>query len=177
MTVSGRTTARASRAFGNNLQIQPNTNLSAAMNVSRVGLPRRGTLICCRSTRASASSAARDRNRSTTRPNINLMRSSIRLSVARFSATCQPDSIYDRTPVQPTGSINSHPILGGLHHLYLRVTHTRGEGAPYARLVGESIGRGPRRAGRQSRSATWRLSKTILRGTVTLIGNLQTQRP
>ena len=78
MTVSGRTTASASRAFGNSRQIQPNTNRSAAMNGSRVGIPRRKTVICCRSTRTSASSAARDRNRSTTSPNIDLMRPNIR---------------------------------------------------------------------------------------------------
>ena len=57
---------------------------------------RMPSLICCRSTRTSASSAARDRTRSTTRPSSNLMRSDIWHSVARFSTSCQPGSIYDR---------------------------------------------------------------------------------
>src|SRR5215208_4293902 len=47
-------------------------------------------------TRISASSAARDRNRSTMRPSTSLMKSNIRHSVARFSTSRQPDSIYDR---------------------------------------------------------------------------------
>jgi hypothetical protein len=52
-------------------------------------------MICCRSTRTSASSAVHDRNRSRTRLKISLMRSAIRPSVARFCAPRQPDSIYD----------------------------------------------------------------------------------
>ena len=96
ITVSGRMMASASRAFGNNPQTQPRTNLSLAVNGNRPTLPRRSTMICCRSTRISASSVARDRNRSKTRPKISLMRPNIRPSVARFCAPCQPDSIYDR---------------------------------------------------------------------------------
>lgn len=83
--VSGRTMARASRALGHSRQIQPNTSLSVAMNVSRFGLPRRRTVICCRSTMISTSNAARDRNRSTTRPNSNLRRPDIPRSVAQFA--------------------------------------------------------------------------------------------
>src|SRR5215208_115817 len=88
--------ASASQVFGNSRQTQPSTNLSAAVNGSRVALPRRSTMIYCRSTRISASSAARDRNRSTMSSNTSLMRSDIRHSVARFSTSRQPDSIYDR---------------------------------------------------------------------------------
>ena len=95
ITVSGRMMASASRVFGNNPQIQPRTNRSLAENGNRPSLPRRSTMICCRSTRISASSAARDRNRSRTRPKIGLMRPNIQASVARFSAPRQPDSIYD----------------------------------------------------------------------------------
>ena len=95
-TVSGRTMVSASRAFGNSRQTQPRTSLSAARNGNRAGWPRRSTMICCRSTRTSASSAARDRNRSKTRPGISLMRPDIRASVARFSTPRQSDSIYDR---------------------------------------------------------------------------------
>ena len=65
-TVSGRMMTSASRVFGNRWQAQPSTNLSTARNDIRFGLPRRNTMICCLSTRTSASSAARDRNRSTT---------------------------------------------------------------------------------------------------------------
>jgi hypothetical protein len=64
-TVSGRTMASASRACGNRRQTQPRINLSTAKNGIRFGLPRRNTMICCLSTKTSASSAARDRNRST----------------------------------------------------------------------------------------------------------------
>jgi hypothetical protein len=56
-TVSGRRIVSALRTFGNNWQSQPSTNLSAALNIGRDGLPRRSTMICCRSTRSSASSA------------------------------------------------------------------------------------------------------------------------
>ena len=99
-TVSGRTMASASRAFGNRRQTQPRINLSTAKNDIRFGLPRRNTMICCLSTRTSASSAARDRNRSTTKPKkISLQRSHIQRRIVRFSADCQPDQIYDRDSV------------------------------------------------------------------------------
>ena len=64
---------------------------------------RRSTMICCRSTRTSASSAVRDRNRSRTRLKISLMRSAIRPSVARFCAPRQPNSIYDSDRTLETG--------------------------------------------------------------------------
>src|SRR5262245_37754260 len=95
-TASGRTMASASRAFGNRWQAQPKTTLSIARNGIRFGLPRRNTMICCLSTRTSASSAARDRNRSTTKPKISLQRSHIQRRIVRFSAACQLDQIYDR---------------------------------------------------------------------------------
>src|SRR5262245_23820024 len=66
------------------------TNLSTARNGIRFGLPRRKTMICCLSTRTSASSTARDRNRSTTKPKISLQRSHIQRRIVRFSADCQP---------------------------------------------------------------------------------------
>src|SRR5215212_10431769 len=62
--------ASASQAFGNSRQTQPSTSLSAAVHGSRAALPRR-------STRISVSSAARDRNRSTTRPNTSFRRPDI----------------------------------------------------------------------------------------------------
>jgi hypothetical protein len=95
ITVSGRMMASAAQAFGNNPQTQPRTNLSLAENGNRPTLPRRSTMICCRSTRTSTSSAVRDRNRSRTRLKISLMRSAIQPSVARFCAPRKPDSIYD----------------------------------------------------------------------------------
>ena len=58
-TVSGRTMASAPRAFGNRWQTQPRTTLSTAKNGTRLGLPRRSTMICCHNTRISASNAAR----------------------------------------------------------------------------------------------------------------------
>src|SRR6476620_240127 len=61
ITVSGRMMASASQVFGHNPQTQPRTNLSLAENGNRPTLPRRSTMICCRSTRISASSVARDR--------------------------------------------------------------------------------------------------------------------
>jgi hypothetical protein len=73
----------------------PAQNQSVAGREGQPTLPRRSTMICCRSTRTSASSAVRHRNRSRTRLKISLMRSAIRPSVARFCAPRQPDSIYD----------------------------------------------------------------------------------
>jgi hypothetical protein len=55
----------------------PNINLSIETNRSLLGLARRSTLICCLSTRISASSATRDRNRSLAIPKINRHKSSI----------------------------------------------------------------------------------------------------
>ena len=108
ITVSGRIMASAPQVFGNNPQTQPRTNLSLAENGIRPTLPRRSTMICCRSTRISASSAARDRNRSRTRPKISLMRPSIRPSVARFCAPRQPDLIYDSDSVHARGMRNAY---------------------------------------------------------------------
>ena len=94
--VSGRTIASASRDFGNNWQSQPRTILSTARNGTRLGLPRRSTMICCRNTRISASNAARGRNRSTTIPKIILQRSNIPQKIIRFCVSRQPDGICDR---------------------------------------------------------------------------------
>src|ERR1700716_72926 len=77
MTVSGRTIASAPYILGNSRQTPPNINLSIEINRSLLGLARRSTLICCLSTRISASSATRDRNRSLAIPKINRHKSSI----------------------------------------------------------------------------------------------------
>src|SRR5258707_1273918 len=77
ITVSGRTIASASYILGNSRQTPPNINLSIETNRSLLGLARRSTLICCLSTRISASSATRDRNRSLAIPKINRQKSSI----------------------------------------------------------------------------------------------------
>ena len=90
-TVSGRTMASASWAFGNRRQAQLRTNLSTAKNGIRFGLPRRKTMICCLSTRTSASSAARDRNRSTTN----------RRSACRDRTSTQDRPIFRRLPTGP----------------------------------------------------------------------------
>jgi hypothetical protein len=95
-TVSGRTMASASRVFGNSWQTQPRTILSTANNGTRLGLPRRSTIICCRSTRISASTAARGRNRSIISATISLQRSNIPQRIIRFCVSRQPDGIYDR---------------------------------------------------------------------------------
>jgi hypothetical protein len=84
---------------------------SLAENGNRPTLPRRSTMICCRSTRIKASSVARDRHRSKTRQKISLMRPNIRASVTRFCAPRQPDPSYDsdndrswrrRSDIRPT---------------------------------------------------------------------------
>ena len=76
-TVSGRTIASAPYILGNSRQTPPNITLSVEPNRSLLGLARRSTLICCRSTRISASSATCDRNRSLAIPKINRHKSSI----------------------------------------------------------------------------------------------------
>src|SRR6202795_4731309 len=76
-TVSGRAIASAPYILGNSRQTPPNINLSIETNRSLLGLARRSTLICCLSTRISASSATCDRNRSLAIPKINRHKSSI----------------------------------------------------------------------------------------------------
>jgi len=73
--VCGFTIANASRALGNHRYRQTNTNRSMALNQSFLGAVRLRTFICCRNVQISASSAARDRNRSTTIQPISLQRS------------------------------------------------------------------------------------------------------
>src|ERR1700716_615461 len=68
---------KCANIFGNSRQTPPNINLSIDTNRSLLGLARRSTLICCLSTRISASSATRDRNRSLAIPKINRHKSSI----------------------------------------------------------------------------------------------------
>jgi hypothetical protein len=75
ITVSGRTIARAPYILGNSRQTLP--NLSIETNRSLLGLARRSTLICCLSTRISASSVTRDRNRSLAIAKISRHKSSI----------------------------------------------------------------------------------------------------
>jgi|SRR5262245_29481979 len=104
--------ASALRVFGNGWHIQPRTTLFAISKASRLGLPRRNTTICCLSTKTSASSAARDRNRSTSKAKISLNRSHTQRRIVRFSAHCQPDRIYDRE--RAAGSISRTSI--GAHH-------------------------------------------------------------
>jgi hypothetical protein len=77
ITVSGRTMASAPYILGNSRQTPPNINLSIETNRSLLGLARRSTLICCLSTRISASSATCDRNRSLAIPKISRQKSSI----------------------------------------------------------------------------------------------------
>src|SRR5271169_2512597 len=77
ITVSGRTIASAPYILGNSRQTPPNITLSIETNRSLLGLPRRSTLICCLSTRISASSATCDRNRSLAIPKISRHKSSI----------------------------------------------------------------------------------------------------
>jgi hypothetical protein len=77
ITVSGRTIASAPYILGNSRQTPPNINRSIETNRSLLGLARRSTLICCLSTRISASSATRDRNRSLAIPKISRHKSSI----------------------------------------------------------------------------------------------------
>jgi hypothetical protein len=91
--------ASASRAFGNSWQIQPSTILSTARNATRLELPRRSTMICCRNTRISASSAARGLNRSATAPRIILQRANIPWRIIRFHVPSQSDGIHDRDKI------------------------------------------------------------------------------
>jgi hypothetical protein len=77
ITVSGRTIASASCILGNSRQTPPNISLSIEPNRSLLGLARRSTLICCLSSKISASSVARDRSRSITIPKISLHKSDI----------------------------------------------------------------------------------------------------
>src|SRR6516165_1189989 len=77
ITVSGRTIANALLTMGNNRQAPPNISLSMELKGSFLGQARRSTLSCCLSTTISASSAARDRKRSTIIPKNNLLHSDI----------------------------------------------------------------------------------------------------
>jgi hypothetical protein len=86
-------------------------------------------MICCLSTKTSASSAARDRNKSKINPTISLNRSHIQRRIVRFSTDCQPDQIYDRDNGAlsvASGRVDlkwSHEADG---HLQLRWTETGG---------------------------------------------------
>ena len=123
--VSGRTIASASD-FGNNWQTQPRTILSTARNGTRLGLPRRSTMICCRNTRISASNAARGRNSSTTIPKIILQRSNIPQEIIRFCVSRQLDQIYDRDspdvrfwPIADIASCTAHVCFWGIKRTWL----------------------------------------------------------
>src|SRR6266852_3608230 len=91
ITVSGRTMASAPYILGNSRQTPPNINLSIETNRSLLGLARRSTLICCLSTRISASSATCDRNRSMAIPKI---------SRHKFSIECQHRAILSQLPAR-----------------------------------------------------------------------------
>src|SRR6267154_1367022 len=90
-TVSGRTIASAPYTLGNSRQIPPNVNLSIETNRSFLGLARRSTLICCLSTRISASSATCDRNRS---------RAILKISRHKSSIVSQHGAILSQLPAR-----------------------------------------------------------------------------
>src|SRR3981189_2162928 len=94
--VSGFTIANASQMFRKNRWRPTNTKRSKTLNETLLGAVRRRTFICCRNVQISASRAARDRNRSTTAQPINLKRSLIHDSTARFSVKRQPDQVSDK---------------------------------------------------------------------------------
>src|SRR5258708_33823385 len=83
------------------------------LKVCFLGAVRRGTFICCRNVRISASSADRDRNRSTTIQTMNLTRSLIpqqhrpildqllvRLSLRQGQACCRPSELSSITSLK-----------------------------------------------------------------------------
>src|ERR1700738_120766 len=96
ITVSGRTIASASYILGNSRQTPPNISLSIEMNGGLLELARRSTLICCLSTKISASSATRDRSRSMTIPKISLHKSNIEQQHRPILDQPPADWIYDR---------------------------------------------------------------------------------
>src|SRR6476660_10172289 len=95
-TVSGRTIASAPYTLGNSRQIPPNINLSIETNRSFLGLARRSTLICCLSTRISASSATCDRNRSRAILKISRHKSSIESQHRAILSQLPARLVYDR---------------------------------------------------------------------------------
>jgi hypothetical protein len=74
----------------------PSISLSSDRNGSLLGLARRSTLICCRSTTISASSVVRDRSRSITVPKISLHKSNIEQQHRPILDQTPADWIYDR---------------------------------------------------------------------------------
>src|SRR5262249_32468547 len=74
MTVSGLMIASAARTSGNNQQRPTKINRSVLLKAGLLGPIRRRTLICWRSTRFSASSAALERNKPTSAHQISLQR-------------------------------------------------------------------------------------------------------
>src|SRR3984893_15292418 len=96
ITVPGRTIASASYILGNRRQTPPNISLSIEMNGGLLELARRSTLICCLSTKISASSATRDRSRSMTIPKISLHKSNVEQQHRPILDQPPADWIYDR---------------------------------------------------------------------------------
>src|SRR5450830_1694152 len=78
MMVSGLTIATASRTDGKQRESQTNRNRSVLFRCGLFGTRRRSTLICCRSTRISASSFALDFKSEARTPKISLSSSVIR---------------------------------------------------------------------------------------------------
>ena len=115
ITVSGRTIARAPYILGNSRQMPPNINLSIETNRSLLGLARRSTLICCLSTRISASSATRDRNRSLAIAKINRHKSSIgcqhRAILSQLPARLNLRGRVQRTQDSPNDAQASQALL------------------------------------------------------------------
>jgi hypothetical protein len=96
ITVSGLTIASASHILGNNRQTPTNISLSTVSNESLLELTRRSTLICCLSTKISASSIARDRSKSIAVPKISLHRTNMEQQHRPILDQPPVDWIYDR---------------------------------------------------------------------------------
>ena len=114
-TVSGLTTFRAYKTWGTRVYMPANTSRSMLEKAKRPGDLRRRTFSWCRSTRISASSAARDRKRPAKAHQISLQRSIIAASINRFARAYQPSLVSGRDNDQllPKRSIlGFKPALG-----------------------------------------------------------------
>jgi hypothetical protein len=79
------------RRFGRVLYIAPHAPPNLLIETNLLGSARRSALICCLSTRISASNATRDRNRSLAIPKSIDTNLASGASIARFPVNCQHD--------------------------------------------------------------------------------------
>src|SRR5436190_23586758 len=136
ITVSGRTMVSASTMPGTRRYSPTNANRSKVPKTNLLGELRRSTLICCRRTRFSASSRARERNKPMSADHNRMKNSTMGHEHHPIRLIRQPYRVFDKDTLSTGGrSVTSPPSAPA----YRLLRAWRMEREPQSRASGDPI--------------------------------------